>query len=89
MANTDSQAKWRRKHRFVKRQLNVMAVGQTHAALDAFAAKFGLRGKAEAVAFACYATRALTHRAGYDTQAAQLLEDVAASYRRDREWFAP
>jgi hypothetical protein len=89
MTDAESQAKWRRKNRFVKRQLNVMAVTQTHDALDELANRFGLRGKGESVAFACYVARALLHRAGYDDDAAALLGDIAESYHRDRDMFAP
>ena len=75
MTTPDVQQRWRRKHRFVKRQLNVMARGQTHAALDGFAERFRLRGKGEAVAFACFVTRALMQRAEYSAEAAQMLRD--------------
>ncbi len=79
------QHRWRRKHRFVKRQLNVMARTQTHAALAQFAERFGLRGKGEAVAFACFVTRALIQRADYSPEAAQMLDDLALGYHRDRD----
>jgi hypothetical protein len=88
MANPDVQQRWRRKHRFVKRQLNIMARGQTHVALDGFAERFRLRGKGEAVAFACFVTRALMQRAEYSAEAAQMLDDFAMGYHRDRDLHA-
>jgi hypothetical protein len=88
MANPDVQQRWRRKHRFVKRQLNVMARGQTHVALDGFAEHFRLRGKGEAVAFACFVTRALMQRAEYSAEAARMLDDFATGYHRDRDLHA-
>ena len=57
MASTAAQRKWRDKNRFVKRQLNVMARTITHDGLNEIAAKFDLRGKAEAVAFGVYVVR--------------------------------
>ena len=88
MTKTDVQQRWRRKHRFVKRQLNIMARGQTHAALDGLAERFRLRGKGEAVAFACFVTRALMQRAEYSAEAAQMLDDFAMGYHRDRDLHA-
>lgn len=85
MANAASQNKWRNKHRLVKRQLNIMARKQTHDALEEMADAFGLRGKGEAVTFACFVTRALIQRAEYDEEAAQMLEDFRKGYHRDRD----
>ena len=85
MADPTIQRKWRQKYRFVKRQLNVMARKQTHEALHVFARAFRLRGKGEAVAFACFITRALMQRAEYSAEAAQMLDDFALGYHRDRE----
>lgn len=85
MADPVAQQRWRRKHRFVKRQLNVMARKQTHDALVQFARAFRLRGKGESVAFACFVTRALMQRAEYSDDAARMLEDFASGYHRDRE----
>lgn len=85
MAPPSTQRKWRQKYRFVKRQLNVMARGQTHDALSQFARSFGLRGKGEAVAFACFVTRALMQRAEYNAEAARMLDDFALGYHRDRD----
>lgn len=88
MAQARAQARWRRKHSLIKSQLNVMARSHTHEALDAIAGRFGLRGKGEAVAFACFLTRAVLQRAEYDQQAAILLDDVSRSYHSDREMYA-
>jgi hypothetical protein len=85
MADPATQRRWRQKYRFVKRQLNVMARKQTHDALRVFAQAFRLRGKGEAVAFACFVTRALMQRAEYNAEAAQMLDDFALGYHRDRE----
>ena len=85
MANSTTQRKWRQKYRFVKRQLNVMARKQTHEALHVFVEVFRLRGKGEAVAFACFVTRALMQRAEYSAEAALMLDDFALGYHRDRE----
>lgn len=89
MATQRAQNRWRSKHRFVKTQLNVMARTDAHQVLEELAAGFGLRGKAEAVAFACFVMRALRQRAGYDPAAAQMLDDFAASYHRDRDLYSP
>ena len=88
MADAPAQHRWRKKYRFVKRQLNVMARSHTHAALDSFASTFRLRGKGEAVAFACFVTRALIQRAEYSAEAAQMLEDFTTGYHRDRDLHA-
>ena len=85
MANSTTQRKWRQKYRFVKRQLNVMARKQTHEALQVFVEVFRLRGKGEAVSFACFVTRALMQRAEYSAVAALMLDDFALGYHRDRE----
>jgi hypothetical protein len=85
MADSKVQRRWRQKHRFVKRQLNVMARRQTHDSLRGFAQAFRLRGKAEAVAFACFVTRALMQRAEYYVEAARMIDDFALGYHRDRD----
>lgn len=85
MADPVAQRRWRQKHRFIKRQLNVMARGQTHDTLDEFARAFRLRGKGEAVTFACFVTRALMQRAEYSAEAARMLDDFVLGYHRDRE----
>lgn len=89
MASPRSQNRWRSKHRFVKSQLNVMARRDAHQVLEELAATFRLRGKAEALAFACFVVRALRQRAEYSPEAARMLEDFAAGYHRDRDLHAP
>ncbi len=88
MASTDAQNKWRRKNRFVKRQLNVMTRKLVHDALTDLADDFDLRGKGEAVAFACYIAKALQQQADFNDEAARLLELFAAAYGRDRDLYA-
>ncbi len=88
MATAKSQKKWRDKHRYVKSQLNVMARKQIHDYLDDIAWTYALKGKGEAVTFACYATKALMQRADEDPLAARLLEGIEAGYRRDRDMYA-
>ena len=85
MATAETQNKWRRKHRLVKSQLNVMAKKQTHEDLDDFAGAFRLRGKGEAVTFTAFVTRALVQRADFDAKAARMLDDFAEAYHRDRD----
>lgn len=65
-----------------------MARSHTHAALASFASAFDLRGKGEAVAFACFVTRALIQRAEYSAEAAQMLDDFTTGYHRDRDLHA-
>ncbi|MBM3732992.1 MAG: hypothetical protein FJW24_05925 [Acidimicrobiia bacterium] len=89
MASAETQRKWRSKHRFVKRQLNVTARKRVHQNLDGFAGLFGLRGKAEAVTFACFVTEALIQRADYSADAARMLDDIRNAYHRDREMLSP
>lgn len=89
MADPLQQQRWRRKVHLVKRQLNVMARSQTHEGLDHLAAAYGLAGKAEAVAFACFVARSLAQRSEYDPAAARLLADVVEGYRRQRRFHAP
>jgi len=87
MATREAQRKWRLTHRYVKRQLNVMARENTHRLLDSFAERFGLRGKGEAVTFATFVTEALVQRSDFSDEAKRLLEDVAEAYRRDRDLY--
>jgi len=89
MAEARSQQRWRRKVQLIKSQLNVMARTQIHEVLDQLARTYQLRGKAEAVAFACFVTRALIQRAEYSPEAAQMLRDFADGYHRDRRFHAP
>ncbi len=87
MATREAQHKWRLTHRYVKRQLNVMARENTHRLLDNFAERFDLRGKGEAVTFAAFVTEALLQRSDFSSDAKKLLEDVADAYRRDRDLY--
>lgn len=87
MATREAQHKWRLTHRYVKRQLNVMAREHTHRLLDRFADLFDLRGKGEAVTFSAFATEALLQRSEYDADTKRLLDDIAEAYRRDRDLY--
>ena len=87
MATTNAQRKWRDKHRYVKHQLNVMAHRLIHRYLDEIAERFTLRGKGEAVTYACFVTKALMQRADYDPLAERMLGDFAATYHRDRDIY--
>ncbi|MEO5337673.1 MAG: hypothetical protein H7841_12380 [Magnetospirillum sp. WYHS-4] len=88
MATTASQRKWRDKHRYVKTQLNVTARKLVHGYLDDIARDFELRGKAEAVAFAAFATKALVQRATFDPEIAELLDIFRTTYHADRDIYA-
>ncbi len=87
MATAEAQKKWRDKHRFVKRQLNVMTGQRVHQYLGEIAGQFGLRGKGEAVTFAAFVTKALIQNAEFDNHAARMLEDFADIYHRDRDIY--
>ena len=87
MATARNQHKWRSKHRLVKRQLNVMARMKVHEYLGDFSRTFSLRGKGEAVTFACFVTQALIQRADYSGEAAKMLSDFAEAYHRDRDIY--
>lgn len=89
MTATRSQKRWRDKNRLLKSQLNVMARRNAHDTLDELALVYRLRGKGEAVAFACFVARGLMQRAAYSPEAARMLEDFAVSYHRDRDLYAP
>ena len=88
MATAETQNKWRRKHRLVKSQLNVMAKKKTHEDLEEFVGTFGLRGKGEAVTFAAFVTQALIQRADFDAKAAGMLDDFTDAYHRHRDIHA-
>ena len=88
MATAETQNKWRRKHRLVKSQLNVMAKKKTHEDLEEFVGTFGLRGKGEAVTFAAFVTQALIQRADFDAKVAGMLDDFTDAYHRDRDIHA-
>lgn len=87
MATARTQRKWRSKHRLVKRQLNVMARMNIHGYLEDFSRAFSLKGKGEAVTFACFLTQALIQRASFSAEAAKMLTDFADAYHRDRDIF--
>ena len=89
MATTEAQSKWRNKNRLVKKQLNVMARKSTHDDLEEFASDFRLRGKAEAVSFACFIIRGLIQRSNYNKDTAQMLKDFNDAYHRDRDIYSP
>lgn len=89
MASTAAQRKWRDKHRFIKRQLNVMARTITHDGLSEIAQKFDLHGKAEAVAFCVYVVRALMQKGERDATTYLYVEALKAGFKRDRDVFSP
>ncbi len=89
MASNESQNRWRSRNRYSKKQLNVMARVETHAALDEIAITYDLRGKAEAVTFSCFVTRWLMQQSGHNREAEQLLAHLSDVYHRDRELHAP
>lgn len=66
-----------------------MARVETHAALDEIADAYALRGKAEAVTFACFVTRWLMQQSAHNREAEQLLALLSDVYHRDREMHAP
>ena len=89
MATAQTQAKWRGKHRFIKRQLTVMARKQIHDDLDELAAHFHLRGKAEAVSFSAFLAKAMLQAADHNAEAARLLTLFAEAFQRDRDLYRP
>lgn len=88
MTTAKAQKKWRDKHRFVKKQLNVMTKRLVHNYLEEIAGDCDLRGKGEAVAFSCFVTKALMQRAGFNTEAARLLEVFRHTYGEDRDIYS-
>jgi hypothetical protein len=89
MATTESQNRWRSRNRYSKKQLNVMARLETHAALEDIAHTYDLRGKAEAVTFACFVTRWLMQQQGANHEAERLLALLSDVYHQEREVHAP
>ncbi|MGB0683282.1 MAG: hypothetical protein ACPGOV_11265 [Magnetovibrionaceae bacterium] len=85
MATKESMRKWRDKHRYVKKQLNVMARASVHRQLEVFGERFNLRGKGEAVTLAAFVTEGLMQRAEFSAEAARLLDDLIAAYHENRE----
>ncbi len=88
MATSKSQKKWRDKHRFVKKQLNVMSRRLIHSYLDEIAEEYKLRGKGEAVAFCCFVTKALIQRAGFNEETARILDVFQHTYNQDRDIYS-
>lgn len=89
MAQTEAQQKWRRKNKFVKRQLNVMARKLIHEYLEEIAGEHDLRGKGEAVAFACFVTKSIHQQAEYNEDARRILDIFTENFHRDRELYSP
>lgn len=89
MATTESQMRWRRKNRLVKKQLNVMARGEVHRWLEESAGHFGLRGKGEAVAFNAFVVRWLMQQSQTTAEFSRLLDMLRTAYHRDRELYSP
>ena len=87
MATNAAQRRWRAKNRFVKTQLNVMARRIVHDDLGEIARVFQLRGKAEAIAFACFTTKGLMQYATHNDEARRLLELYVKSWYRDRDIY--
>lgn len=88
MTTAKAQKKWRDKHRFVKKQLNVMTRRLVHNYLEEIAGGYNLRGKGEAVAFSCFVTKALIQRAGFNAEAARILEVFHHTYNEDRDIYS-
>ncbi len=82
MAETKAQNKWRDKYRFIKTQLNVMG-------LEEIASTYKLKGKAEAVAFCCFITRAQMQRGWNDPKSKMMLDSLVASFRGQRDIYSP
>ncbi|NQV55891.1 MAG: hypothetical protein HQ503_08540 [Rhodospirillales bacterium] len=89
MATLEAQRKWRRKNKFVKSQLNIMARKNVQDYLAEIADEHDLRGKGEAVAFAVYTTIALIQQGGFNDEAGRLHQLFTDAYHRDREIYAP
>lgn len=87
MATSEAQQRWRQTHKFIKRQLNVMAREHTHRLLAGFASKFKLRGKGEAVTFSAFVTEVLEQRSEFSDEARQILNDAVDAYHRDRDLY--
>jgi hypothetical protein len=87
MATAKSQARWRRKNRLLKRQLNVMARGLVHEYLEEIVDAHHLNGKGEAVAFAAFVTKALMQQADFNDEAARLLGVFDEAFHRDRDLY--
>jgi len=89
MATTEAQQKWREKHKHVKSQLNVMARTVTHEGLKSISDTFGLKGKAEAVAFCAYVVKSMQQKGQRDAATFLYLDALKAGFKRDRDSYAP
>lgn len=89
MATSLAQQKWRAKNQGTKTQLNVMARKVTHDGLTEIADVYGLKGKAEAVAFCAYVVRALTQKGERDAATYLHLDALKAGFKRNRETYSP
>ena len=87
MATAHAQRRWRDKNRLVKTQLNVMARRLVHQDLAEIAARYGLRGKGEAVGFASFVAKGLMQYAEHNAEARRLLDLFRAAYERDRDLY--
>lgn len=88
MATAKSQTRWRSRNRYSKKQLNVMARVETHEALEDIAVTQDLRGKGEAVTFACFVTRWLMQQSAHNREAETLMALLSDVYHRDRETYS-
>ncbi|MCK5166106.1 MAG: hypothetical protein KAQ66_02265 [Rhodospirillaceae bacterium] len=89
MAEAKAQNKWRDKYRFIKTQLNVMARKITHDGLEEIASTYNLKGKAEAVAFCCYVTRANMQKGWHNPREKILMDSLVAGFRGQRDIYSP
>jgi len=89
MATKQAQARWRSKHALVKKQLNVMAKRLIHEDLEDISKSFDLKGKAEAVTFTTFVTKALAQQAEYNPEAKRILDLLETAYKRDRDIYRP
>lgn len=89
MATKEAQARWRSKHALVKKQLNVMAKRLIHEDLEDMAKQFDLKGKAEAVTFATFITKAMSQQADYNPEAKRIMDLLETAYKRDRDIYQP
>lgn len=89
MATKQAQSRWRAKHALVKKQLNVMAKHLIHEDLDDLAKTASLSGKAEAVTYATFVTKALYQQADYNPEAKRILDLLEDAYKRDRDIYKP
>lgn len=87
MATNAAQRRWRAKHQFTKRQLNVMVRTLVHRDLDDIALRVGLRGKGEAVSFCSFVAKGLIQFADHDRSSRRLLDAFLRAYVRDRDLY--